>query len=165
MINGVNTCTYTFTNIDSNDTSGNIYYYKIGIAAIYNNGFGDAISKYVTPSNINNSDKLFSLTSSVDNQNQQYKSFQQFQQSQIGTNAVSANTYSDTISTADGQYELIKAQLGNYPENLLIDEQTINKNTLSELVDKSMSQALLNINVLTSNTPSTPSTPSITNSN
>jgi hypothetical protein len=53
------------------------------------------------------------------------------------------------ISTPDGQYELIKSQLGNYPDNLFLDSQTINKNSLSDLVDKSMAQALLNVNVRT----------------
>ena len=51
------------------------------------------------------------------------------------------------ISTADGKYELIKSQLGNYPDNLLLDEQTINKTSLSDLVDKNMSNGILNINV------------------
>ena len=54
---------------------------------------------------------------------------------------------SSMISTADGQYELIKSQLGNYPDNLLLDEQTINQKSLSDLVDKNMSNGILNINV------------------
>ena len=37
--------------------------------------------------------------------------------------------------------------MGNYPDNLLIASQTTNDSTLSDLVDKSMAQALLKINV------------------
>jgi hypothetical protein len=55
--------------------------------------------------------------------------------------------YDNTISTADGQYELIKSQLGNYPDDLLLGQQTVDQGTLNDLVDKSMAQALLNVNV------------------
>ena len=61
----------------------------------------------------------------------------------------SAIAYNSTISTADGQYELIKSQLGNYPDNLLLDSQTVNNGTLADLVDKSMAQAIINVNVST----------------
>ena len=136
IVNGVPICQYIFTNLDIKDSSGNLYYYKLGVSAIYSTGN----SVYVTPYNISNSNKMFTLNTSVDVQNQQ------------GTNTVnpvSANTYSDTISTADGQYELIKAQLGNYPDNLLLETQTTTDTTLSDLVDKSMAQAILNINIET----------------
>ena len=149
--NGNPTCQYKFSNIDIRDSDGNEYYYKLGVSAIYNDNPAKISrnSTYTLPNNISNN--LFTLVSSIDNQDQDWKNFQLYKKSQ---NAISANTYSDTISTADGKYELIKAQLGNYPDNLLIDEQTIDKNTLSDIVDKSMAQALLNINVLSSNTPS-----------
>jgi hypothetical protein len=39
------------------------------------------------------------------------------------------NNYKSTMSTADGKYELIKSQLGNYPNNLLLEEQNINLST------------------------------------
>ena len=134
IVNGLPVCQYTFSNLDIKDKSGNFYYYKIGVSAIYSNGN----SLYVTPYNISNANKMFTLSSSVDTQNQQGTSTQ---------SPISANTYSDTISTADGQYELIKSQLGNYPDNLLLASQTTTDSSLSDLVDKSMAQALLNINV------------------
>lgn len=147
IVNGNPICQYSFTNLDIKDTSGNLYYYKLGVSAIYNNYNGStANSLYVTPYNISNSNKMFTLSTSLDNQNQQ---------GTCNQTAISANTYGDTISTADGQYELIKTQLGNYPDNLLIDSQTINSNTLSDLVDKSMAQAVLNVNV-SANTPTEP---------
>ena len=138
IVNGIPLCRYTFTNIDIKDKNGNIFYYKLGVSAIYDNNGKSENSKYVTPYNISTSNKMFTLSSSLDNQKQE---------SQCSQTPISANAYSDTISTADGQYELIKSQLGNYPDNLLLDSQTINKNTLSDLVDKSMAQAILNVNV------------------
>jgi hypothetical protein len=51
------------------------------------------------------------------------------------------------MATADGQYELIKAQLGNYPSDLLLDTSVQNPVLLSDLVDKSMALGMLNIDV------------------
>ena len=48
LINGMPSCKYTFNNVDITDSDNNIYYYKIGISAIYDNGN----SKFVTPYNI-----------------------------------------------------------------------------------------------------------------
>ena len=48
-----------------------------------------------------------------------YSDFLAYQKGQ--SKQVSANVYDSTIATADGQYELIKSQLGNYPDNLLLD--------------------------------------------
>jgi len=130
---GVPVCQYTFNNVDIKDENNNTYYYKVGVSALYEEGN----SHYVTPSNISNSDKMFTLVTSLDSQN-------------ITTPTKPVQTISaNTISTADGKYELIKSQLGNYPDNLFLDSQKINKNSLSDLVDKSMAQALLNINITT----------------
>ena len=135
IVDGVPVCQYIFSNIDSKDTNNNVYYYKAGISAIYVGGE----SPFITPYNITSTDKFFTTITSVDNQNK-------IVQPQT---TISANTYSNTISTVDGQYELIKSQLGNYPDNLFLDSQTINNNSLSDLLDKSMAQALLNVNVST----------------
>jgi hypothetical protein len=129
---GVPACQYIFDNVDAKDENKNPYYYKVGISAIYKTGN----SPYVTPYNISG-DKMFTLVTSLDTQNKIIPT--------QPVQTISANS----ISTADGKYELIKSQLGNYPDNLVLDTQTVNNNSLSDLVDKSMAQALLNINVST----------------
>ena len=153
IVNGVPYCKYIYNNIDIKDNSGNLFYYKLGVSAIYNNNNITSNSVYITPYNINSIDKMFTMETTVENQNTQFKNFLEYQKGQNIKSPISANTYGDTISTADGQYELIKSQLGNYPDNLLLDSQTINKGTLSDIVDKSMAQALLNINVSTITNP------------
>ena len=135
IVDGIPECQYVFNDIDSRDANNNIYYYKLGISAIYKGGD----SPYATPYNVSSTDKMFTTITTIDNQNSTVKP----------QTTISANTYNNTISTADGQYELIKSQLGNYPDNLFLDSQTINNNSLSDLLDKSMAQALLNVNVST----------------
>ena len=135
-------CQYAFKNIDIKDNYGNLYYYKIGVSAIYPNGN----SKYVTPYNINSANKMFTLTNTIDKQNIENTNLQECVQSKNNNSTISS-TYNDTILTADGQYELIKSQLGNYPDNLFLESEKINTGSLADLVDKSMAQALLNVNV------------------
>ena len=110
--------------------------------------YNNVNSAYITPYNVNSQDKLFTLESSTEQQNKQYANFLEYQKAQNQLAMKSSSSYDNTMSTADGQYELIKSQLGNYPDNLLIDSQTVNKGTLSDLVDKSMSQAVINVNVV-----------------
>lgn len=137
IVNGKPLCQYVFTNLDIRDLSGNLYYYKLGVSALFKNNVN---SPYVLPYNIGNRNKMFTLNESVDSQNLN---------DNCNKNNINASTYDDTISTADGQYELIKSQLGNYPDNLLLGSQTTTVGTLSDLVDKSMAQALLSVNVST----------------
>ena len=142
LIDGVPQCQYKFLNNDIYDSSGNIYYYKLGVSAIYKDeNYNTPMS---IPYNITSKDKFFTLNQSLELQNNQYKDFLAYQNELAKK---STNIYNSTISSADGQYELIKSQLGNYPDNLVIDDQTINENTLNELVDKTMAQGIINLNV------------------
>lgn len=143
LVNGSPACQYIFNNLDIVDTSGNSYYYKIGISAVYTNGN----SRFVLPYNVINSNGIFSLTTSLDSQNNQFNDYIKYKQMQ--TQMKSANYSSGTMATPDGQYELIKSQLGGYPSNLIMDPTSAKQNMLSDLVDKSMAQALLNVSVNT----------------
>jgi hypothetical protein len=143
LANGSPACQYIFKNLDMVDTSGNPYYYKVGISAVYTNGN----SRFVLPYNVVNSNGIFSLATSLDAQNNQFSDY--IKNKQIQTQMKSANYSSGTMATPDGQYELIKSQLGGYPSNLIMDPTSAKQNMLSDLVDKSMAQALLNVNVNT----------------
>jgi hypothetical protein len=144
ITNGLPTCNYTFNNIEMNDLDGKLFYYKLGVSAIYNN----YNTEFVMPYNINSTDKMFTVGESTDVQNKKYNDFLASQKSSTDKNTSgSSNPYNQTISTADGQYELIKSQLGNYPNNLVLNEQTTNSSTLSDIIDKSMANGILNINV------------------
>jgi len=140
LIDGMPKCQYVFKNVDVTDPAGNLYYYKIGITAMYDNDYNTPL---IMPYNVNSKDKLFTIDTSLDNQNANYKAFLKSQNKSPNK----YNAYSNTISTADGKYEMIKSELGNYPDNLLIDELSLNKNLLSDLVDKTMAQGIINIDV------------------
>jgi hypothetical protein len=140
LVNGSPACQYVFNNVDVSDAGGKPYYYKIGISAIYQQGN----SPFVLPYNVVNSNGIFSLNTSLDAQNNQFEDYIKYRQMQ--SQMTNAN-YSSTASTPDGQYELIKSQLGGYPSNLIMDPTSAKQNILADLVDKSMAQALLNVDV------------------
>ena len=145
LIQGIPSCTHTFNNVDIKDDNGNLFYYKIGISSVYDNGN----SAFVMPYNINTINNLFSLNNSIEQQNNIVDEFNKFKQSQQASQLLDGNnnTYSNTMLTADGQYEIIKSQLGNYPSNLLMDPTSEQQNSLSDIVDKSLALGILNVNV------------------
>ena len=145
LIQGIPSCTHTFNNVDIKDDNGNLFYYKIGISSVYDNGN----SAFVMPYNINTINNLFSLNNSIEQQNNIVDEFNKFKQSQQASQLLDGNnnTYSNTMLTADGQYEIIKSQLGNYPSNLLMDPTSEKQNSLSDIVDKSLALGILNVNV------------------
>lgn len=151
IVNGVPVCEYVFTNVANTDSNNNVYYYKVGVAAVYPTNTNGSTTDYTTsfedPYNIDTLDKLFNITSSTKQQSQDYIDFLAYKKLQTANGNVSANIYNATISTPDGQYELIKSQLGGYPDNLIIESQKTNENDLSNLLDKSMAQGILNINL------------------
>lgn len=138
LVNGLPACKYVFSNLDTVDNNGNLYYYKLGIAAVYDWGN----SKFVIPYNVNSPNNLFTLDTTIENQDNLYNEFIQYKKQK--TASANAQSNNMMIATADGQYELIKSQLGNYPSNLILDTP---ENKLSDLVDKSMVQGILNVNV------------------
>jgi hypothetical protein len=152
LVDGIPACSYGINNLDIRDAMGNPYYYKIGISAVYDTGN----SNIITPYNINSKDKMFTLLTGLEKQNNEYTNFIEYQKANAAISAnVSESAYNNTMATADGQYELIKSQLGNYPDNLLLDSQTVNADTLGDLIDKSMAMGYININVKAENTTPT----------
>jgi hypothetical protein len=150
MNNDKPACKYTINNLDIADLSGNIYYYKLGVMAVYDQGN----SKITTPYNVNTVNGTFSLDTSLNLQNKQFADYKEYQTTKNKLN-VMGNSYSNAMATADGQYELIKAQLGNYPSDLLLDTSVKNPTLLNDLVDKSMALGMLNIDVKVADNTST----------
>lgn len=145
LVNGLPSCKYTFKDLDILDVDGNLYYYKVGIAAVYDWGN----SSFITPYNVNSTNKLFTLDTSIEQQSNVFNEFLEYKKQQNVNSKVAISGYNNTLASADGQYELIKSQLGNYPSNLVMDSTSAQQNLLNDLVDKSMAQGLLNINVAT----------------
>ena len=144
--NGNPRCEYKFKNLPIRDDKNKLYYYKIGVSSIYKTNTDTLSSEFILPYNVSTDDKLFTIEATTEVQNQKYNDFLEYQQG-LTNSSKNINIYDNVISTSDGRYELIKAQLGNYPDNLIIEDQTISKSSLSDLVDKTMAEGIININV------------------
>ena len=140
LVDGLPKCQYIFKNVEVTDLAGSLYYYKIGISAVYDNDYNTPL---INPYNVSSKDKLFTIDTPIDSQNANYTAFLKSQ----NKSANKYNVYDNTMSTVDGKYEMIKSELGNYPDNLLIDNLTVDKNLLSDLIDKTMAQGIINIDV------------------
>lgn len=143
LLNGNPTCEHKFKDLPIRDNNNKLYYYKVGISALYDDNHS---TSFFLPYNINTNDKLFTINTTSEVQEKKYNDFLEYQQN-LNKTSKKQNIYDSIISTPDGQYELIKSQLGNYPDNLIINEQSIDKSSLSDLVDKTMAEGIININV------------------
>ena len=144
--NGTPNCEYKFKNLEIRDDKNNLYYYKIGVSALYKTNEETLTSDFILPYNVNTGVKLFTIEATTEVQTKKYNDFLEYQQG-LNQTSKNINIYDSVISTPDGRYELIKSQLGNYPDHLIIDEQTMSKSSLSNLVDKTMAEGIININV------------------
>jgi hypothetical protein len=127
-------CKYTLTDIDHIDNNGDILYYRVSIIAV---SIGNVISNYVEPLYPGGLPHFIMS-----------KTFQDMEDIILKTKNESLTEQqmdklnSKLISEAGGEYEFHKQQLGGFPDNLVLD---INKNTLSDLVDDTMSLGEINV--------------------
>lgn len=143
LVNGNPICEHIFKNLPIRDDTNKLYYYKIGISATYDD---EHTTPFFLPYNINTDDNLFTIEETTEEQEKQHTDFLEYQKN-LNKNSINQNIYNNMLSTPDGKYELIKLQLGNYPDHLIIEDQTISKSSLSDLVDKTMAEGIVNINV------------------
>jgi hypothetical protein len=139
IANGLPVCQYTFNNLKARDANGDSFLYRIGISAIYEN----SNSPFVSPSNLKGD--YFILDTNINSQTQEYQDYLNFKQQ--SDKLATASNYKYTLATADGQYEKIKQQLGDYPNNLEISNETVRQNTLTDLIDRSMSLGKIVVDV------------------
>lgn len=147
ILNGRPICKRKFENLEVRDSQGNLYYYKIGIMPLYAKDDGYENGRFIFPGNIQSSNGTFTLDSTAENQSRQFNDFKTFQTMIKEKDAISANIYDNTMATADGQYELIKSQMGGYPDNLLMDSLSLSQGTLNDLVGRTMAPIIINANV------------------
>lgn len=127
-------CKYSLTDIDHIDNNGDILYYRVGVIAV---SISNVISNYLEPV-YPGGYTHFVMTKTVQDMEQIISNTRNQNMSQEQRDKIN----NELISEAGGEYEFIKKQLGGYPDNLILD---INKHTLNNLVDETMSLGEINI--------------------
>lgn len=112
--------------------------YSIGLYVEYEN----TNSHIVRPQNL----ELFKLGMSVGNQMKLFDKIYKLQEMEKEKPVDSEKV--EEVSTANGRFDLIKRELGGFPDNLFIKQHT-GPNSLKELVKQQLSQGILNVSVHT----------------
>lgn len=136
MDTGVRKCNYTLTDIDHIDSDGNILYYRVSVIPVDTNGISGNYVEPTYPGGYSH----FLMSKSEKEMDKIIKKVKEMEQ----TDAQRAQLHEEIVSSAGGEYEFLKKQLGNYPNNLILDT---NKNTLNDLVGKSMALGEINLDL------------------
>lgn len=107
--------------------------YRIGVMSVYDKGISDVAS----------TDKLgvFQLGLSVEQNSNIFKAGLKVLQE-----TEEATQNENVMSTVNGNYEVLMRQLGNYPDNLYISQQT-GPDSLSNLITKQLSLGIVDVNL------------------
>ena len=145
--------------VDSTDNK--TLYYKLGLVTVYNYINSSTATQpiyYIETSNVmnvsnmyiqNNNYMIFLRNSDMENVDTDWNDFQKMKTEQRAGKVVDPDS-GKIISTADGEFQYMKSNLGGYPDNLYLQLDT-NYNTLNELATNQLSQGILNVNVHTEN--------------
>lgn len=133
---GNHKCKYSLTDLDHIDNNGDILYYRVGIIAVSKSNVISNYSEPYYPGGYTH----FVMTRTVQEMEQIIEKTKNDNMSQEQRDRIN----SELISEAGGEFQFIKKQLGGYPDNLILD---INKHTLGDLVDETMSLGEINVNI------------------
>ena len=142
--------------LDKFDANDKLNYYKFGIITVlkYEGETKNELSMAQTEiKNVENlyiaqKDYKFPLKSmNVETVDKDWEDYSNMKKEEREGKVVDEST-GEVISTANGEYEMIKKNLGGYPDNLLLQLNT-NYKTLDELIKGQLSQGILDINVHT----------------
>jgi len=136
MDRGVRKCNYTLTDIDHIDSDGNVLYYRISVIPVDKNGTSGNYVEPTYPGGYSH----FVMSKSEKEMDKIIKKVREMEQSENKRKEL----HEEIVSNAGGEFEYLKKQLGNYPDNLILDT---NKHTLRELVNKSMALGEINVDM------------------
>lgn len=157
ICNSSNICEYTFTNVESKDSDGNLFYYRLGVGVIYGSkdktyspikeltfGAGSGIQRFFRVDNTLKEQKaLLQKLSNLEKlkASKSAKSTQDLVESQdIDENG--------EVKYDTGAYmKMLKPYIGNYPDEFTLSQQKLDELSLGKYLNKSLALGSLNIDV------------------
>ena len=133
---GIRKCTYTLTDIDHIDENGHILYYRLGIIPINIAGTSGLYVEPTYPGGYTH----FVMSKSEKEMERVIRKVKEMEKTEKQRDRLNEQI----ISSAGGEYEFLKKQLGNYPNSLILDTK---HNTLEELANKSMALGEINLDI------------------
>jgi hypothetical protein len=153
-----NKCTYTFTQVESADPNGNIYYYKLGVGIIFVNttdgsekiskikpyafGSGNKLQYFRVDTTLNDQERLLQRLDELDK-----LSTQRVLQQPLGSGTdVGDGSDTGTSAQMDAYLNMLKPYVGNYPDEYILGTETGRELTLDKYLNQSLAAGQMNIN-------------------
>jgi hypothetical protein len=168
ICNNEGICSYVFTDLDTKDDDGNVYYYKLGVGAIYDNAGVDVYSNITTYNfGTGNSQQYFRVDIDMQEQEKLLRRLADIESASLYT-AKEQNTVATGVSDAvaqgtdiDAYMKMLRPYVGNYPDEFTLNKQKINELTLDSYLDENYAVGEFNVNVNLGNIMPAPTTTKI----
>lgn len=158
-------CSYTFTDLDTKDEEGNIYYYKLGAGVVYNNNGNDVYSNITTYNfGTGNSQQYFRIDIDMPEQEKLLRRLAEIESASLYTAKEQKAVETDTEETKgkgtdiDAYMKMLRPYIGNYPDEFTLNNQKIKDLTLDSYLDESYAVGEFNLNVNLGNIMPAPTT-------
>lgn len=158
ICNSSNICQYTFTNVESKDSDGNLFYYRLGIGIIT----GDTEKSYspINELRFGSSGSGLQRYFRVDNTLKEQKALlQKLSNLEKLKVAKSAKSTQDLVESqdldengevkydVDAYMKMLKPYIGNYPDEFTLNQQKLDELSLGKYLNKSLALGSFNIDV------------------
>lgn len=155
ICNTDNICSYIFNGLDSKDSNGDLYYYKLGVGVIYKDAGNTDIISDILPYKYGpgNSQEYFRIDISQAEQEKLIRRLETIEKESIfkPREASEQPTVSNGESTEtpdmDSYMRMLRPFIGNYPDEFTLDKNKLKELTLDKYLNESMALGQLNINV------------------
>ena len=169
ICNNEGICSYVFTDLDTKDDDGNVYYYKLGVGVIYDNAGVDVYSNITTYNfGTGNAQQYFRVDIDMQEQEKLLRRLADIESASLYT-AKGQNTVATGVSDAvaqgtdiDAYMKMLRPYVGNYPDEFTLNKQKINELTLDSYLDENYAVGEFNVNVNLGNIMPAPTTTKMT---
>lgn len=154
ICNNEGICSYVFTDLDTKDDEGNVYYYKLGVGVVYDSNGADVYSNITTYNfGSGNTQQYFRVDIDMQEQEKLLRRLADIESASLYT-AKEQKPVATSISEAvtqgtdiDAYMKMLRPYIGNYPDEFTLNKQKINELTLDSYLDENYAVGEFNVNV------------------
>lgn len=165
ICNNEGICSYVFTDLDTKDDDGNVYYYKLGVGVVYDYNGTDIYSNITTYNfGTGNTQQYFRVDIDMQEQEKLLRRLADIESASLytvkGQKPVPTDV-SDVVAQGadiDAYMKMLRPYIGNYPDEFTLNKQKINELTLDSYLDENYAVGEFNVNVNLGNIMPAPTT-------
>jgi hypothetical protein len=171
ICNNEGICSYVFTDLDTKDDDGNVYYYKLGVGVVYDHNGSDVYSNITTYNfGTGNNQQYFRVDIDMQEQEKLLRRLADIESASLYTAkgqkpvATDVTDVSEAVAQGtdiDAYMKMLRPYIGNYPDEFTLNKQKINELTLNSYLDENYAVGEFNVNVNLGNIMPAPTTTKI----